>query len=104
MSFSVKLIADAKAFKSEILKIVGATPAIAAKIAADAPEIEALSNLVFPGASAIEQELLGVASAVEAAVAATGTAAGANGLNVAADKGVIAAVQSVATAITSVKK
>lgn len=83
------IVAGAKKLKSEILKVAGEAPVIIAKIEADAPEVEALTSLVFPGAAKIEQLSVGLLEAVAEAVEAAGTAAGSNGLSVSFDEAVI---------------
>jgi len=85
----------AKDFKSVVLKAANDAPAVVATIEANAPEVEALSNLLFPGASAIEQAGLTVLEHIASAVEAAGTAAAANGLSVDLDKTAIASVQAV---------
>jgi hypothetical protein len=99
MSIAAKILADAKAFKAEILKIAGAEPAIAAKVTEYTPEVEALVALAFPQAGPLETALTAVVSAVEGAVTSAGTAAGSNGVNAAQDQTVIAAIEAVEAAI-----
>jgi hypothetical protein len=99
MSFASKFVADAKAFKSEILKIVSKTPAIVAEIDKDAPTVTALVELAFPGAAAIETSALAVVDAVQAVVTQAGVAAVSNGINAVEDKGVIAAIEAVVAAV-----
>ena len=94
-----KLVAAAKDFKSDILKAAEKAPAIAADVEKDAPEVEALVALAFPGAAAIEQAALVGFEAICDAVEAAGPAASANGLSVSLDKTLIASVQSVLPAL-----
>jgi hypothetical protein len=90
-----KLVAAAKDFKSDILKAAEKAPAIAADVAKDAPEVQALMELAFPGAAAIEQTALVAFEAIATAVEGAGPAAAANGLSVSLDKALIASVQAV---------
>lgn len=104
MAFSFKgvasaIVAGAKKLKSEILKVAGEAPVIIAKIEADAPEVEALTALVFPGAAKIEQLSVGLLEAVAEAVEAAGTAAGANGLSVSFDQALISEIQALLPAL-----
>jgi hypothetical protein len=94
MSLASKIVADAKAFRNEIVKIAAAVPGVVTKITAEAPEVTAIAELAFPNAAAIEQHALAVADAVQAATTAAGTAAASNGLNAVQDKGVISAVEA----------
>ena len=55
--------------------------------------IESLTSLVSPQAAAVEQIAFGALGALLAAVQATETAAGANGINVAFDASVVAEVK-----------
>ena len=59
----------------------------------EAPLIESLTSLVSPQAAAVEQIAFGALGELVAAVQATETASGANGLNVAFDASVIAEVK-----------
>lgn len=98
MSFSgvvTKLVSYAKDVKSEILKIAEEAPTVAADVSKDAPEVEAVTELLFPGAAAVEQTALTAFEAIADAVEAAGPAATENGLSVNLDKDLIAAVQKV---------
>ena len=99
MSLASVLVADAKKFKAEVVKIAGAVPGVVSKITAEAPEVEALVALVFPQAAPIEAAALAVVDAVQVATTAAGTAAEANGVNAVQDKGVLAAVEAVIAAV-----
>ena len=90
-----KLVAAAKDFKSDVLKAAEKAPAVAADVEKDAPEVEALVELAFPGAAAIEQTALDAFEVIADAVEAAGPAAASNGLSVSLDKTVIASVQAV---------
>jgi hypothetical protein len=89
-----KIVAAAKDFKSAILKAAEEAPVIAADVQKDAPEVEALLDLAFPGAAAIEQVSLSAFEALADAVEAAGPAASANGLSVTLDKTLIADIQA----------
>jgi hypothetical protein len=94
-----KLVAAAKDFKSEVLKAAEKAPIIAADVQKDAPEVEALVELAFPGAAAVEQLALAAFEAIADAVEAAGPAAAANGLSVSLDKTLIADVQAALPAL-----
>jgi hypothetical protein len=99
MSISFKgivaaMVAAAKDFKSEVLKAAAKAPSIMADIEKDAPEVEALVELAFPGAAAIEKTALAAFEAIATAVEGAGPAASANGLSVSLDKALIADVQA----------
>jgi len=96
---ATKLVAGAKDFKAEILKAAEKAPAIAADVEKDAPEVEALVELAFPGAAAIEQAGIAALEVIADAVESAGPAAAANGLSVSLDKSLIASVQSVLPAL-----
>jgi hypothetical protein len=59
----------------------------------DAQVIESLTSLVSPQAAAVEQIAFGALGELVAAVQATETAAGANGINVSFDASVVAEVR-----------
>jgi hypothetical protein len=59
--------------------------------------IESLTSLVSPQAAAVEQIAFGALGELVAAVQATETAAGANGVNVAFDASVVAEVKKLIT-------
>lgn len=90
-----KIVAAAKDFKSDVLVAAEKAPVIVADVQKDAPEVEALVELAFPGAAAIEQTALVAFEAIADAVEAAGPAAASNGLSVSLDKTLITAVQSV---------
>lgn len=96
-----KFVVAAKDFKSDILKAAEKAPAIAADVEKDAPEVEALMELAFPGAAAIEQTALVAFEAIADAVEAAGPAAASNGLSVSLDKALIASVQAVLPSLKS---
>jgi len=83
------IVAGAKAFKAGVLKVVGEAPVIINTITSNAPEVEALTSLVFPGAVAIEKAGLDVLTQVANAVSAAGDAATSNGLSVSFDQALI---------------
>jgi len=89
-----KFVAAAKAFKADLVKAANATPGILAKIEADAPEVEALTNLIFPGVSTIEATGLKVLEAIAATVESAGTAAGSSGLSVTLDQATIQEIKA----------
>jgi hypothetical protein len=88
-------VADAKKFKADLLTVAADAPKVIGKIEADAPEIEAVTNLVYPGAAAVEQAGLVVLETIATAVEAAGSAATANGLTVSLDQATLSAVQGV---------
>jgi hypothetical protein len=94
-----KLVAAAKDFKAEVLKAAEKAPTIAAEVEKDAPEVEALVQLAFPGAAAIEMTALAAFEAICTAVEDAGPAASANGLSVSLDKALIADVQAAIPAL-----
>lgn len=94
-----KLVGAAKDFKAGILKAAEATPAIVGDVEKDAPEVEALVELAFPGATALEQTALNAFEVIADAVEAAGPTASANGLSVSLDKALIADVQGVLPAL-----
>jgi hypothetical protein len=63
------------------------------KVQSDEKLIESLTSLVSPEAAAVEQIAFGALGELVAAVQATETAAGANGINVSFDASVIAEVR-----------
>jgi hypothetical protein len=104
MSFSFKGIATkfvhaARAFKADVLKAAAAAPVIVQDVEKDAPEVEALVNLAFPGATAVEQTAMEAFEAVADAVEASGAAAGANGLTVTLDQALIAKIKTASGAV-----
>jgi hypothetical protein len=94
-----KFVSAAKAVKATIVKAAADAPGVVKEVDADAPEVEALVNLVFPGATAVEQVAFEVFEAIADAVEASGPAAAQNGLSVSLDKALIAKVQSVSTTL-----
>lgn len=94
-----KLVAGAKAFKSDVLKAAESAPAIAADVAKDAPEVTALVELAFPGAAALETTALTAFEAICDAVEAAGPTASANGLSIPLDKALIADIQKILPAL-----
>lgn len=92
---AAKLVAAAKEFKSAILTAAAKAPVIAADVQKDAPEVEALVGLAFPGAAGIETAAITAFEAIADAVAAAGPAAASNGLSVSLDKTLIADVQAI---------
>lgn len=103
MSFASKIVADAKAFKNEIIKLAAQVPALAEKVAGETPEVEALVALAFPHAAPIENALSAVLSAAENVVTSAGIAASSNGLSATQDQGVIASIEAVIKAIEAAK-
>jgi hypothetical protein len=63
----------------------------------EATVIESLTSLVSPQAAAVEQIAFGALGELVAAVQATETAAGANGVNIAFDASVVAEVKKLLT-------
>lgn len=90
-----KIVAAAKDFKAAVLKAADEAPVIVGDVEKNAPEVEALIELAFPGAAAIEQTALATFEAVCGVVEAAGPAAGANGLSVPLDQALIADIQAV---------
>jgi hypothetical protein len=102
MSFKgivTKIVAAAKEFKSVILRAAEEARVVAGAVQKDAPELEALLELAFPGAVAIERTSLAAFEAIAEAVEAAGPAAAANGLSVTLDKELIAEIQAVLPAL-----
>jgi hypothetical protein len=97
--FASKLVAAAKDFKAEILKAAAKAPIVAEDVEKDAPQVEALVELAFPGAAAVEQTALTAFEAICDAVKTAGPAAAANGLSVSLDKGLISSVQAALPAL-----
>ena len=94
-----KLVAGAKDFKAAVLKAAEEAPVIVADVDKVAPVVEALIELAFPGAAAVEQAALAAFETIATAVEAAGPAAGANGLSVSFDQTVIADVKAVLPAL-----
>ena len=94
-----KLVAAAKDFKAAVLKAADEAPAIAADVEHDAPEVEALTQLVFPGAVAVEQLAVEAFETICDATESAGTAAGANGLSVSFDQAFVTKVKAVMPAL-----
>lgn len=104
MSFSFKglaskLVNAAKAFKADVLKVAAAAPTIVNDVEKDAPEVEKLIELAFPGAAVVEQASLEVFEAIADAVEAAGPAAAANGTSVSLDKVLVAKIQTASAAV-----
>jgi hypothetical protein len=97
-----KFLAAAKDFKAAVLKAADEAPVILADVEKDAPEVEALTELAFPGAAAIEQTAVDAFEVIADAVEAAGSAAAQNGVNVQLDQNTIAAVQKVLPALKAV--
>lgn len=92
---ATKIVGAAKDFKAAILRAAEEAPVVAADVEKDAPEVQDLIELVFPGAAAIEQTALDTFEVVCDAVEAAGPAAAANGLSVSLDKTAAAKIQAV---------
>jgi len=108
MAFSFKGLASkflnaAKAVKAAIVKAAAAAPGVVKEVDQDAPEVEALVNLVFPGATAVEQTAFEVFEAIADAVEAAGPAAAQNGLSVSLDKALAAKVQTASATLKTAK-
>ena len=97
--FFSKIVAAAKEFKSAVLKAAEAAPAIVGDVEKDAPEVEALLELAYPGAAAIEQTALAAFETIADAVEAAGSSAGANGLSVTLDQALITDIKAVLPAL-----
>jgi hypothetical protein len=91
---ATKLVAAAKDFKADVLKAAEKAPGIVADVQKDAPEVNDLVELAFPGAAAIEQTGLEAFELIADAVEAAGPAAAQNGLSVSLDKVFAAKVQA----------
>jgi hypothetical protein len=94
-----KIVAGAKDFKAAVLKAAEETLIVVADVDKDAPEVEALIELAFPGAAQIEQTALSAFEVIATAVEGAGPAASANGLSVSLDKALIADIQAVLPAL-----
>jgi hypothetical protein len=90
---ATKLVNAAKSLKADILKAAAEAPVIVNDVQKDAPEVDALINLAFPGAAALEQNAMEVWEAVADAVEAAGPAAAQNGTSVSLDKVLVAKIQ-----------
>ena len=97
-----KLVAAAKDFKADVLKAAEEAPVVVGEVEKDAPEVEALIQLAFPGAAAIEESALEAFELICDAVEAAGPAAAANGLSVSFDKAFIAKAQASIPALKAV--
>jgi hypothetical protein len=94
-----KFIGAAKAVKAAILKAAEEAPAIATAVEKDAPEIQDLLEVFFPGAVAAEESAVEVFELVLDAIEAAGPAASANGISVSLDKTLVAKCQAVLPAL-----
>lgn len=90
-----KFVAYAKDFKSAVLKAAEEAPVILGDIEKDAPEVEAVTNLLFPQAAAVEQTALAALEVIAQVVEDAGSAATTNGLSVSLDQSLIADVQKI---------
>ena len=88
------IVSGAKAFKAGLLNVVGEAPVVMNAITANAPEVEALTALVFPGAVQIETAGLNLLTQVANAIKDAGDAATANGLSVTFDQNLIGDVKA----------
>ncbi len=97
-----KLVAAAKDFKADVLKAAEEAPVVLGDVEKDAPEVEAIVQLAFPGAAALEEAALEAFEIICDAVEAAGPAAASNGLSVSFDKTVIAKAQAAIPALKAV--
>lgn len=96
---AARLVAAAKDFKADVLKAAEKAPVIVADVQKDAPEVDALVELAFPGAAAIEETGLEAFELIADAVQGAGPAAAQNGLSVSLDKAFAAKVQAALPAL-----
>ena len=88
-----------QAVKNGILKVVGASDAVAVELQKVAPTLEAISNIALPGSGTFEQHLLDVWSVVAAAVHTAGDAAKGNAVNVQIDAELAAEIKAILPAV-----
>lgn len=80
-------------------KVGADAPKLVKDVAADLPTIEAITNLVAPGAGVLEATAFNVFGVIAAAVESAGDAAQANGLSIALDNALIADVKAAIAAV-----
>lgn len=95
MGFTWSSVAHAFAslFK-DVVTVSKKVEIVLSDVEAEAPVIEALTSLVSPGATAVEQIAFGALGSLIAAVHAVDTAASANGVNVSFDATVVAEIKA----------
>ena len=98
------VVKGAEWLKSEVVKAAEAAPGAIAKVEADAPEVEALANVIFPGSSAFVSAGLSVLEEVAGAIESAGSAAEANLLSAGLDQAVINNVKALIPAIKGLTK
>ena len=95
------LVKVGRAVRGAFEKVGVDAPKLMQDVAADMPTIEAISNLVAPGAAALEETAFNIFGVIAMAVEAASDAASANGLSVTVDKALIVDIKA---AIAAVKK
>lgn len=95
------LVKVGRVVRSALEKVGTDAPKLVQDVAADLAAIEALTNLVAPGAAAVEATAFNVFGVIAVAVETAGDAASANGLSVTLDKTLIADIK---LAIAAIKK
>jgi hypothetical protein len=93
------LVKTGRAVRGAFEKVGSDAPKLVKDVAADLPTIEAITNLVAPGAVALEETAFRVLSVIAVAVEAAGDAAQANGLSVAIDNALIVDVKAAIAAV-----
>ena len=95
------MVKMARAVRGALEKVGADAPKLVQDVAADLPTIEALTNLIAPGAGALEETAFNIFGVVAVAVEGAGEAASANGLSVPLDKALILDIKA---AIATVKR
>ena len=93
------LVKMGRTVKGAFEKVGADAPQLVKDVAADMPTIEAITNLVAPGALALEETAFNVFGVIATAVEAAGDAARADGLSVTIDKNLIADVKLAVAAL-----
>lgn len=93
------LVKVGRVVRSALEKVGTDAPKLVQDVAADLPAIEALTNLVAPGAAAVEATAFNVFGVIAVAVEAAGEAS-ADGLSVTLDKALIADIKAAIAAIS----
>ncbi len=98
---ALDLVKVGRVVRSALEKVGADAPKLVRDVAADLPAIEAITNLVAPGAAAVEVTAFNVFGVIAVAVEAAGDAANANGLSVTLDTALIGDIKA---AIVAIKK
>jgi hypothetical protein len=95
------LVKVGRLVRSALERVGEDAPKLVRDVAADLPTIQAITDLVAPGAAAVEATAFNVFGVIAVAVEAAGEAASVSGLSVTLDKTLIADIKA---AIAAVKK